>query len=188
MEKKSADQTAALERITTDQTAASNKSSEELARALESLGKSSSNIKPTQPHFKPLGTLEDYLKYKEFEKAFEFFIKRVPKDEWGEKVEWLRRSVHNGADTIISACESNQAGYNKCFELLDKKYKNKDLIMESIFDYMVKFNISNTGKAHINLSDKMVALSNHIEELKKSPRASNTSSLPFSYGVEKCPS
>ena len=66
-------QTAALERITADQTAAINdgtkagiKSSEDLAKALETLGKSSSNIKPTQPHFAPKNTLEDYLKYKHF--------------------------------------------------------------------------------------------------------------------------
>ena len=76
-----ADQTAASER----QTAASLKSSEELAKALETLGKSSSNIKPMQPHFSPKNTLDDYLKYKDFVKAFEFFIKRVP--DWGDRVE-----------------------------------------------------------------------------------------------------
>ena len=53
-------QTAALERITANQTVAINdstkagiKSSEDLAKDLETLGKSSSNIKPTQPHFFP---------------------------------------------------------------------------------------------------------------------------------------
>ena len=60
--------TAAIEKITSDQTAASAKSSEELAKALETLGKSSSNIKPTQPHFSPKNTLEDYLKYRDFKK------------------------------------------------------------------------------------------------------------------------
>ena len=53
---------AALEKITADQTAANLKASEDLAKALETLGKSSSNIKPTQPHFSPKNTLEDYFK------------------------------------------------------------------------------------------------------------------------------
>ena len=59
---------ASHEKITADQTAANLKASEDLAKALETLGKSSSNIKPTQPHFYPRGTLEDYLKYKDFTK------------------------------------------------------------------------------------------------------------------------
>ena len=68
---------------------------------------------------------------------------------------------------MITACESNEAGYTKCFELLDKKYKNTDLIREGIFDFIDKLNFPSMGKAHVNLSDKIVALYNHLEELEK---------------------
>ena len=102
---------------------------------------------------------------KTLKKTFEFFRKRVL--DWGERVEWLKKSVHNGADTLITACESNEEGYTKCFELLDKKYKNTDLIREGIFDFIDKLNFPSMGKAHVNLSDKIVALYNYLEELEK---------------------
>ena len=68
MKKQSADQTAALEKITADQTAANLNASGDLAKALETLGKSSSNIKLTQPHFSPKNTLEEYLNIKTLKK------------------------------------------------------------------------------------------------------------------------
>ena len=49
-----------------------------LATALDKLGNASSVLKPTQPQFNPQGNLEDYLRYKDWRRQFNLFIKRVP--------------------------------------------------------------------------------------------------------------
>ena len=52
-----------------------------LSTALDKVGNPCSVLKPSQPHFNPQGNLEDYLRYKDWRRQFNLFIKKVPDDK-----------------------------------------------------------------------------------------------------------
>merc|ERR1711888_534901 len=136
-----------------------------LATALDKLGNASSVLKPSQPHFNPQGNLEDYLRYKDWRRQFNLFIKRVPVDNWAEKSEWLKNSVKGKAFLLISSCSDDEAGYNSALVILDDKYKKTEYIREAMFDYIHNFKVPSPGKNHAKLLDKLVTLSNYMNEL-----------------------
>ena len=78
-----------------------------LATALDKVGNASSILKPSQPQFNPQGNLEDYLRYKDWRRQFNLFIKRVPDGKWAEKSEWLKNSVKVKAYLLITSCTDN---------------------------------------------------------------------------------
>ena len=97
-----------------------------LTTALDKVGNASTVLKPSQPHFNPQGNLEDYLRYKDWRRQFNLFIKRVPDGKWAEKSEWLKSSVKGKAYLLITSCADNQAGYEGALTLLDNKYQQTD--------------------------------------------------------------
>ena len=125
-------------------TAATNASA--LAAALDKLGDASQVLKPSQPHFNPQGNLEDYLRYKDWRRQFDLFIKRVPEDSWEDKSEWLKNSVKGKAFLLISSCSDDEAGYKGALVILDDKYKKTDYIREAMFDYIHNFKVPSPGK------------------------------------------
>ena len=125
-----------------------------MATALNKVGDSASVLKPSQPHFNPQGNLEDYLRYKDWRRQFNLFIKRVPDDKWDQKVEWLKNSVKGKAFLLITSCSEDQAGYTNALALLDNKYQKTEYIREAMFDYIYNFKIPSPGKNHAELLDK----------------------------------
>ena len=104
-----------------------------MTAALDKVGNASTVLKPSQPHFTPQGNLEDYLRYKDWRRQFNLFIKRVPNDKWSEKSEWLKSSVKGKAYLLITSCADTQAGYQAALTLLDNKYQQTDYIREAMF-------------------------------------------------------
>ena len=68
------------------------------------------------------------MRYKDWRRQFNLFIKRVPNDKWAEKSEWLKNSVKGKAFLLITSCSDDQAGYNNALVLLDNKYKKTEYI------------------------------------------------------------
>ena len=110
-----------------------------LTTALDKVGNASSVLKPSQPHFNPQGNLEDYLRYKDWRRQFNLFIKRVPDGKWAEKSEWLKNSVKGKAYLLITSCADDQTGYEGALTLLDKKYQQTDYIREALFEFIHNF-------------------------------------------------
>ena len=130
-----------------------NKSDENQASALKiysdslkEISKSNINIKRPQPKFTPDGTIDDYFKYREWFRKFEFYTAKINHDDYNERMEWLRNCVCGDALTLIQACPSSQEGYEAAIELLEGQYKNKEVITESLYDYFHKFTIPSMGK------------------------------------------
>ena len=131
-----------------------------LTEALDKLGDASSVLKPSQPHFTPQGNLEDYLRYKDWRRQFNLFIKRVPDAKWDEKSEWLKSSVKSKAYLLIASCPNTQAGYEAAFVLLDTRYQQTDYIREAMFEFIHTFKIQAASKNFSNVADQLVTLGN----------------------------
>merc|ERR1712030_187172 len=148
-----------------DSAATANTNATALAAALDKLGDASQVLKPSQPHFNPQGNLEDFLRFKDWRRQFDLFIKRVPEDNWADKSEWLKNSVKGKAFLLISSCSDDEAGYKSALVILDDKYKKTDYIREAMFDYIHNFKVPSPGKNHADLLDKLLTLKSYINEL-----------------------
>ena len=134
--------------------------------SLKEISKSNINIKRPQPKFTPDGTIDDYFRYREWFRKFEFYTAKIDQDDYNERMEWLRNCVYGDALTLIQACPSTQEGYNAAIELLEGQYKNKEVITESLYDYFHKFTIPSMGKNYKTLKEKSTQLRNYLHELE----------------------
>ena len=103
----------------------------QMTTAIEKLSVASTSLKIDQPLFKPVGSYEDFMKWKEWKRHFDIFIKRIADDKWDEKLNWLKASVFGQAANLIFACASTEAGYEEAIRLLKEKYENVDLVREA---------------------------------------------------------
>ena len=134
--------------------------------SLKEISKSNINIKRPQPKFTPDGTIDDYFRYREWFRKFEFYTAKIDQDDYNERMEWLRNCVYGDALTLIQACPSTQEGYDAAIELLEGQYKNKEVITESLYDYFHKFTIPSMGKNYKTLKEKSTQLRNYLHELE----------------------
>ena len=139
----------------------------QLSSAIDKFSTASTSLKIDQPLFKPVGSYEDFMKFKEWKRHYGIFIKRIGDDKWDEKLNWLKASVFRQAANIIFACAATQAGYDEAIQLLKEKYENIDVVREAYIEWVHTFKVVNVGKNYINVSKGLVQLRNYVKELEE---------------------
>merc|ERR1712237_54175 len=124
----------------------------QLSSAIDKFSAASTSLKIDQPLFKPVGSYEDFMKFKEWKRHYDIFVKRIGDDKWDEKLNWLKPSVFGQAANIIFACAATQAGYDEAIQLLKEKYENIDVVREAYIEWVHTFKVVNVGKNYINVS------------------------------------
>ena len=139
---------------------------DKLTEGMKDISKSNINIRRPKPNFTPDGTIDDYFRYREWYRKFEFYTAKIDEDDYSERLEWLRNCLHGDALTLIQSCADTQDGYETAIKLLEDKYKDKDVIQEALFDYFHKFTIPSNGKNYKGLTDKLTQYRNYKYELE----------------------
>ena len=158
--------TEALYKCTRQQTESHEAALEKYSNTMEKISKNNINIKRPQPKFTPDGTIDDYFRYREWYRKFEFYTAKIDENDYEERTEWLRTCLVGDALTLIQSCAATQEGYTEAIELLEGKYKDVSVIQEALFDYFHRFTISSVGKNYKGITDKLTQFRNYLHELE----------------------
>ena len=117
-----------------------------------------------QPKFSPTDSVQDYRDFKEFLNNFEAFLKDVRDHK--DRLRWLRTCVKGKAFDLIEGYSVKGENYNLALGRLKDEYLSSLHIKNSIFDVIYNWKNTNPDKLYINVRDNLVALENHLIELK----------------------
>merc|ERR1711874_758566 len=117
-----------------------------------------------QPKFTPMDSVQDYRDFKEFLSNFEAFMRYIRDHK--DRLRWLCTGVKGKAFDLIEGYSIKGENYILALDKLKGEYLSSLHIKNSIYDIIYNWKNNNPDKIYRSVKDNLVALENHLIELK----------------------